>query len=86
VELPARFDLREVRGVLDDLRAADGPVTFDAARVEVMTSPALQVLLAAARDPSCDMRIRAPSASFLDCLDLLGVAPAELCCVLEDTA
>ena len=77
VELPKRLEMRTVGETADALRASSGPITLKADRVELVTSPGAQLLLALARSGR-EVRIERPSTAFLDCLALLGVAPGRL--------
>lgn len=77
VALPPRLEMRTVAETAETIRAASGPLTLKADRVELVTSPGVQLLLATIRSGR-EVTIDAPSAAFLDCIALLGVTPERL--------
>ena len=77
VVLPPRLEMRSVNEVAAAIRATDGPLVVKADRVELVTSPGAQLLLATLRCGR-EVKIVEPSAAFLDCLALLGIGPDRL--------
>lgn len=82
IALPETVDLPRAGDLYERLAAREGhPVVIDAARVQFIGTPALQVLLAAAttwRRGGTGFELRDPSAGFLACIARLGVDPAAL--------
>ncbi|PWJ15859.1 STAS domain-containing protein [Jannaschia seohaensis] len=73
--LAPRQDLGSARRLRDWFLAQSGDVTVDATAVEIVTTPALQVLLAGTdhvRSQGGSVEIRCPSAAFTRCLADLG--------------
>lgn len=86
IVLPSQFDLRTCGDIADALNFRSGTVQIRADEVEVMTSPGLQVLLAAVRDGTRCLEFVAPSKDFLDCMALLGCTPTDFGDQLEAAA
>ena len=81
VRLPPRLDLAATGALHARLSAATGDCMLDASAVELLTTPALQVLMAAgdrARARSTTLALRTPSPAFTECLTLLGVADGRI--------
>ena len=77
IALPARVDLSASIDLRDRLLSSSSDVTIDASGVNILTTPGLQVLLAAKPHLAADSRvltIDAPSAEFLTCLADFGTA------------
>ena len=76
VVLPARVDLVAAKSLHATLLDADGDVGLDARDVTMLSTPALQVILAG-RDHFAaggrELRIAAPSDGFISCVRTLGV-------------
>ncbi|PVZ47848.1 STAS domain-containing protein [Thalassobacter stenotrophicus] len=75
IALPARVDLSASIDLRDRLLSGSSDVTIDASSVNILTTPGLQVLLAAKPHLAADSRaltIDAPSAEFLSCLTSFG--------------
>ena len=76
VVLPARVDLVAAKSLHEALLGAQGDVGLDAQDVTILSTPALQVIMAG-RDHFAaggrQLRIAAPSDAFLSCLRTLGV-------------
>ena len=81
LKLPAVLDLAAAESfmlmVRERLQAA-APPSFDASGVESLTSPCIQIILAA-RKSSDRLSINAPSAAFIAAFEDLGLDWAELC-------
>lgn len=76
IALPDRFDIGAAPRLRQALLSASGDVSLDASRVTIVTTPALQVLMAARDHLSGQGRalsIDAPSPCFLACIETLGV-------------
>lgn len=75
IALPARVDLPASIALRDQLLSSSSDVTCDASAVTMLTTPGLQVLLAAKphfASESRVFRIETPSAEFLSCLTDFG--------------
>jgi len=81
IKLPAALDLTGAAGLLDSLRgelAAHSALAIDAAAVEVLTVPCIQVILAALK--SCDrISIEQPSLAFVAAFEDLGFDVSQFC-------
>jgi two-component system chemotaxis response regulator CheY len=81
IKLPSALDLATAEGLLDTLRRELGAhprLGIDAADVETLTVPCIQVILAALR--SCDrISIEQPSAAFVAAFEDLGFDFTQLC-------
>jgi hypothetical protein len=75
--LPNHFDLRTCGDVAETLAGLTGTVTLQADGVQLMTSPALQLLVSAVKDGARELAFQAPSKAFLECLELLGCKPED---------
>ena len=81
IVLPERMDLATAGRLRAAILAAAGDVVLDAAGVDIMTSPGIQVLMAARnrqRERGRSLRLAAPSAGFSACAATLGVPLARL--------
>jgi anti-anti-sigma regulatory factor len=81
VSLPAKATLAAAPAIRDALLAAEGDVTVDASAVKVLTTPVLQLLIAAsarARDGGRRFAIEGCSDAALACLAELGTDPARI--------
>lgn len=79
--LMPKMDLTYAPSLRDRLVDVTGDCTLDASAVEVVTSPVLQVLMAAgdrARARGSRLAIRNPSQAFIACLTILGVTIARI--------
>ena len=75
IALPPRVDLSASIDLRDRLLSGSGDVAIDASAVNILTTPGLQVLLAAKPYLAADSRamvIDAPSTEFLACLSDFG--------------
>ncbi|MEM7710522.1 MAG: STAS domain-containing protein [Pseudomonadota bacterium] len=86
VDLPARSDLSSARHLRDAVLAGDGKLVLRAGDVEVLTSPVLQVLMAARRGLASEGRhiaLTSASPAFDDCLLALGASRLDICTIDE---
>lgn len=78
IQLEARMSVQHAPALLESLQALRGePVDLDASGVIAVSTPCLQVLLAAGedwRDTGHSLRIIDPSTDFLMALDHLGIS------------
>jgi anti-anti-sigma regulatory factor len=78
--LPEQLDTVAAGPLLDAFRSRIGqPLTIDASAVVRASTPALQVILAAARtwrEANQPMAIASPSPTFMSAVTLLGIADA----------
>jgi two-component system, chemotaxis family, chemotaxis protein CheY len=75
VKLPAVLDLEAARGLLDLLKSKSGsadPVLIDAAEVEMITLPCVQILLSAVKPPGA-MSVVNPSDALVGAFSDLGI-------------
>ncbi|WP_371153919.1 STAS domain-containing protein [Jannaschia sp. 2305UL9-9] len=75
MDLPSRLDITTAGALRDWFLACQTDGRLNGALVEVVTTPALQVLMAGRdhlRDAGHALSIDAPSAAFLGCLSTLG--------------
>jgi two-component system chemotaxis response regulator CheY len=81
IKLPPALDLTGAAGLLDSLRRgldARSAVVIDAAEVETLTVPCVQIILAALK--SCDrISIEQPSAAFVAAFEDLGIDFSQFC-------
>ena len=81
ITLPERLDIGAAPRLRDALLAAEGDVELDAHAVTIMTTPGLQVIMAARdhlRDGGRTLRLRNVSPAFEACIATLGVPLARL--------
>jgi two-component system, chemotaxis family, chemotaxis protein CheY len=81
LKLPTALDMAAAAGLLDTLRgrlAAEPRLRLDASEVETLTTPCIQILLAARRTFD-QMSVDSPSAAFISAFADLGLDCAELC-------
>ncbi|MEM7642712.1 MAG: STAS domain-containing protein [Pseudomonadota bacterium] len=84
IDLPKRSDLTSARPLRAALLDADAGVILRAGEVELLTSPVLQVLMAARRDygeSGRDITLAMASSAFDDCLAVLGATRRDICTV-----
>lgn len=90
IQLPAVLDLAAAQGLLDTLRGAPPACSLDAAGVEVLTLPCMQVILAALKSQPA-MAVAKPSAAFAAAfqdlaLDWRGEGQADATAVAPEAA
>ncbi|WP_179379999.1 STAS domain-containing protein [Jannaschia marina] len=77
IVLPERLDMAAAIRLRDDLLARAGDLALDASAVVHVTTPGLQILMAARDHQGAQDRalaITAPSSGFLDAIGTLGVS------------
>lgn len=75
IALPSRVDLGASIALRDQLLSTSSDVTIDAAAVNILSTPGLQVLLAAKAHLAADKRslkVDTPSPEFIACLTDFG--------------
>ncbi|MEM8851117.1 MAG: STAS domain-containing protein [Pseudomonadota bacterium] len=84
IDLPKRSDLTSAGALRKTLLTAEVGVVLRAGEVELLTSPVLQVLMAARRDygeRGRDITLVAASSAFDDCLTVLGASRGDICTI-----